>query len=427
MSAVGIENIPDTRKQQIKDMVGNIRNTMTLTLNSFKKSKRERITQTGYQIPYFVQDYSGNTALAPRSGSNSFLQSNPPDTASMWVGLAYTFKVIQAQGMLLNDLSTKQSLINEMKLRTLAIENYMKARNYDAIGDGTGSRARVTSVTNPGGTGVFTGTTAAQTTPGWTKGAAWLNAGTTYDIVDESSGAVVGTITPTRNGTGSATVPCTSTGAPNNANAYVVEQGHYNLVPMGLGGLINNSDRIFQGLDTTDYQEFNNSVVDLNGAAITPATITTLATRVRIRTAEAGSLGKIGHIPPGLFNTLAVSGYSARLYNAEMGKADTSFGQPTDYVDRDIAWVIDPDMDEDRVYIRSADDFCMFEGRPFGPVSEDGLDWRQNPGANDVGAWEYYKQVGWVYNLGFDGDRGSDSSAYVIRAAVVDSQINAFA
>lgn len=59
-------------------------------------------------------------------------------------------------------------------------------------------------------------------------------------------------------------------------------------------------------------------------------------------------------------------------------------------------------------------------------MSEDGLDWRQNPGANDVGAWEYYKQVGWVYNLGFDGDRGSDSSAYVIRAAVVDSQVNAF-
>ena len=423
MSAVGIENIPDTRKQQIKEMVGNIRNSVTLGLNSLKNSSRKiNTTQTGYQIPYFVQGYTGNTALAPRSGSNSFLQSNPPETKSMWVGLSYNFKVMQAQGMLLNDLNSKESLISEMKLRSLAIEDFMKQLNYDFYGDGTGTRARVTSVA----AGTFTGTTAAQTTPGWTKGAHRLQANTTYDIVDEASFAVVGTITPTRNGTGSATVPVTTTGVPNNANAYVVEQGKYNLVPMGLGGLISNSDRIMQGLDTTDYPEFNNSVIDLNGAAITAATIGTLATRVRIRTAKPGQLGAIGHIPPGLYNTLAITGYSARLYNAEKGMALTSYGTPTEYSDRDIAWVVDPDMDEDRVYCRNADDFAIFEAMPFGPVKEDGLDWRQNPGANNVGAWEYFKQVGWVYNVGFEGDRGSDASAYVIRSAVVDSQVNSY-
>lgn len=424
MSAVGLPDIPDTRTQQIKKMVKAVKETTTKTLDSFNKSTRTVAGQQGgYQIPFFSTYYSGNSAISPTSTGNSFRQSNPPETISMYVGLAYAFKVIQAQGMLLNDMNSKESLVSEMRLKKMAIEDFMKHQNYYAIGDGSGTVAVVTTVTG----GVFTGTTAAATSPNQTKGAHRLRKGNTYDIIDESSGAIVGTITPTANGTRSATVACTSTGTPNNAGAYVVEQGHYNNVINGLGGLISNStSRTFQGVQVTNIPEFINSAVDLNGSSLTSVTVNTLRNKVEVRNPDENGFTRIGHITPGLYNVLAIQGYGGRVYNAERGAANTSFGVPTNYSDGDISWVQDPDMDEDRVYLRTAGDFFNYEARPFGPVNEDGLDWRQNPGANDVGAWEYFKQVGQVYNLGFDGEAsgGNDSSAMIIRSAVVNSQVN---
>lgn len=416
MSSVGYADIPDTRKQHLKDYVAGIKEELTPTLDSFTETARKVDgDQAGYQVPFFATSYSGNSAITP--DNSSFRQSNPPQTVSMWVGLAYMFKVMQIQGMLLNDLSNKQSIIKETRLREMAISDFMKHQNYWAIGDRSGSVAFVTSVA----AGVFTGHTAAQTTPGHTKGAHRLQKGETYDIVDESSGAVVGTITPTVSGTRSATVTVTSTGLPNNSNAYVVPQGHYNLVPNGLGGLISNVARNFQGLDTTNYTEFINSAVDLNGSAITAATIGTLKTKVRIRGNDQ-KLGKalVGHLPNGLYHTLAISGFSARQYQASKGENTTSYGEPTMYEDENTMWYVDADMDEDRVYLRNPQDFFKFEARPLSAVSEDGQDWRQSIGVNDVGAWEYYKQIGWVYNLGFDGENGggNDSSGFIMRAAV---------
>ena len=158
MPAVGLNDIQDTRKQQIKDVVKEIKNTKAITRNSFKNTSRTiQTTESGYQIPFFTTNYTQNSAITPTSSGNSFTQSNPPETKSMWVGLAYLFKVVQMQGMLMNDLPSKQSLINEARLRDLAIKEFFLQRNYDAIGDGSGTVAVVTSVTG----GVFTGTTAA--------------------------------------------------------------------------------------------------------------------------------------------------------------------------------------------------------------------------------------------------------------------------
>jgi len=283
----------------------------------------------------------------------------------------------------------------------------------------------VTSVTG----GVFTGTTAAQLTSGYTKGAHRLVKGVTYDIVDEGTFAVVGTITPTANGTNSATVTCTSTGSPNNANAFVVEQGAYNKVPRGLAYLINSGARIFQGLDTTGYVEFQSSAIDLNGAALTSATINTLKTKVQIRmnTPNKEGFTRICHTTPGQFNTLAIQGFGARQYQAADGQADTTYGYPEKYVDGDTIWHCDADMDEDRVYLRRASDFFKFELRPFGPVDRDGLKRRQAPGDNSVGADAWFDQVAHYYNLGFSGNGtgGNMASAFIQRASIVNSQANA--
>lgn len=428
MAEVTYTDLPDTQRQHIADTVKTIREYMTPTLDSFTKSNRKIMGgQQGYQIPFFTSDYAQNSALSPGASGNSFAQPIAPVSESMWVGLAFQGKAMYTDGIFLDTMDQKESLISEADLRELAIENFMKYQNYYAIGDnyGYGIVAVVSSVTG----GVFTGTTAAQLTAGFTKGAHRLVKNVTYDIVDEVSFAVVGTITPTANGTNSATVACTSTGSPNNANAYVVEQGFFNKVPRGLAYLINNNNRIFQGLDTTGLVEFNSSVVDLNGAALTSATINTLKTKVQIRmnTPNKEGFTRICHTTPGQYNTLAIQGFGARQYQAADGQANTSYGYPEKYVDGDTMWICDADIDEDRVYLRRASDYFNFELKPFGAENRDGLTRRQAPGDNNVGAAAYFDQVDWFYNIAFDGNGsgGNYASAYIQRASISNAQVGA--
>jgi len=428
MAEVQYTDLPDTQRQHIADTVKTIREYMTPTLDSFTKSARTVAGgQQGYQIPFFVSDYGQNSYLAPGSTGNSFMQPIAPTSQSMWVGLAYQGKAMYTDGIFLDTMDKKESLIKEAQLRELAIENFMKHQNYYSIGDNYGYGILAVTTSNTGGT--FTGTTAASTVAGHTKGAHRLVKGVTYDVVDESSFAVVGTMTPTANGTNSATVACTTTGSVNNSGAFIVEQGAFNKVPRGLAYLINNNDRIFQGLDTTDIVEFNSSVVDLNGSAITSATINTLKTKVQIRLNEPNKEGfsRICHTTPGLYNTLAIQGFGARQYQAADGQANTSYGYPEKYVDGDTMWICDADIDEDRVYLRRASDYFKFELKAMGVENRDGLSQRQAPGDNNVGAAAYFSQVDWFYNLGFDGNGsgGNYASAFIQRAAVTNSQVNA--
>ncbi len=428
MAEVSYPDAPDSQTQQIKKELVAIKEMTTYTLDSYESTSRT-ITggQQGFQVPFWVNDYGQNSYLSPGASGNSFVQPVAPQSKSMYIGLAFPGKAMYTDGIFMDTMDTEASLINNAQLRRMAIENYMKHMNYHAIGDnyGYGILAVVTSVT----AGVFTGTTAATTVSGYTKGAHRLLKGVTYDIVDEVSLSVVGTITPTQDGIFSATVPVTSTGSPNNAGAFVVEQGSFYKVPRGTNYLVNNVNREFQGIDTTSYPEFNSSFIDLNGSPVTSATISTLKVKVQIRTgSETKEFARICHTTPGQYNTLAIQGFGARQYQADNNAADTTYGQPGKYVDGDTMWVCDPDFDEDRIVMRRASDYFIFECKPFGPVNRDGLTLRQAPGDNSVGADAWFEQVKHSYSLGFDGggkpSAGNGASSFVFRAQVVESQVN---
>lgn len=432
MAQVAYTDLPDTQAQQIKREVATIREYMTPTYDSFDKSTRTRVGgQQGFQLPFFVTDYGQNSYLAPGAANNSFAQPVAPTSQSMWVGLAYPGKAMYTDGIFMDTMDTEASLIKNSQLRRLAIENYMKHLNYYAIGDNFGYGILAVTVSNTGGT--FTGTTTAATTAGQTKGAHRLCAGVTYDVVNATTFAVIGTMTPTVNGTNSATVTCTTTGSVNVANSMIVEQGAFNKVPRGLAYLINPNARIFQGLDTTSYKEFNSSQVDLNGSALTSAAINTLKAKVQIRmNSQKKDFNRVCHLTPGQFTTLANQGFGARQYQAADGGANTSYGYPEKYVDGDCLFLLDADMDEDRVYCRRRSDYFCFELTPFGPVNRDGLEQRQAPGDNNVGADAWFSQVRRYFNFGFDAGDGNKSdgnyaSGLIIRAAITTatSQVGA--
>lgn len=421
MAETSFTNLPDTQAQQIKREVATIQELKCPTYDSLDTSTRKRKGgQQGYQIPFITSSGGQGSYLAPNA--TSFTDPVAPVSASMWVGLAYPGQAILTDGIFMDTMDTEASLINYAQLRRIAIEVYMKHLNYYAIGDNYGYGILAVTTSNTGGT--FTGTTAASTVAGYTKGAHRLRQGITYDVIDESSFAVVGTMTPTANGTNSATVTCTTTGSVNNSGAYVVEQGAFNKVPRGLAYLINNADRVFQGLDTTNYVEFNSSQVDLNGSALTSATLNTLKTKVQIRmNTQKKDFNRVCHMAPGQWTTLCNQGYSARQYQAAEGQANTTYGYPERYIDGDCMMLIDADMDEDRVYARRTSDYFKFVLTPFGTLNRDGLTLRQAPGQNNTGSDTWFENVRQYYNFGFDAGEGNTSegntaSALIIRAAV---------
>lgn len=429
MAEVGYSDMTDVLKQHISDTVKYYREYKTPTLNSWKTSSK-KVTggQQGYQIAVQTSDYGQNSYLRPGATTNSYQAPVAPTTLSMYVGLTYQGMTTFEDGTFLDSLDTKEALISIGRLFEARSYNFFKYQNYYSIGDGSGAVAYVTSVTG----GVFTGTTAATTSAGRTKGATRLTKGVTYDVVNTTTGAVLGTITPTANGQGSATVAVNTTGSPNSAGAAVVEQGSYLNVPRGLAYQIDNSNRLFQGVQTSANTWLNSSGVDLNGAAISSATTNTMMTKVQIRAnmedKDVPGGGIIAHTTPGIYTTLANQGVGARQYQAADGQADKSYGYPTGYGEfANVKFVLDADMDEDRLYFRRAGDFFLFQLRDFGPDNRDGLEFRQAPGLNEVGANAYYRNFVWKYNIGFDGEMsgGDFGSSYAMRAASTYTQVNA--
>ena len=430
MPATTYRDTPDIYKQNIKETVKQVKENRTYTMDSFKKSKRVIGGQNGYQIPFFVTRYSGHTAWSPRGADGavtnlSFRPGVPEKTASMWVGQAYGETTVEVDLPEWNDMQKRQVFDTYARRKMRKIASYQKHRNYYAIGDGTGALAYVTSYN----AGTLTCTTAAATTPGRTKGAVRLELGVLYDVFT-TAGVWQDSFTVTAVGKTSCTVVLTGEGAnvdPAVGNL-VVERGHYNNVPRGLGYLISDEQRDFQGLSTTSYPDFINSVVDLNGSAVTPTTMHTLVGQVEIRGNDKDMrAGLVAHSTPGLYRTLAAFGYGSagagRTYNAEKGEADTTYGLPTDFVQKGIRWVLDADMDEDRIYLRRPQDFFEFNGMEFQtvkPGSSDGM--RMQVGSNNVGSGAFYENIAEQYNFGYDGDATQDApncSAYIKRAALV--------
>lgn len=438
MAATTYRDTPDIYKQNIKEVVKQVKENRTYTMDSFKKSKKVMGGQNGYQIPFYVTRYSGHTAWGPRGADGSvtnlsFRPGVPEKTASMWVGQAYGETTVEIDLPEWNDMQKRQIFDTYARRKTRKIDSYLKHRNYYAIGDGSGALAYVTSYVG----GTLTCVTAATTSPGRTKGAFRLETGVLYDVFT-TAGVWQDSFTVVTPGKTAAIVSLTGEGANVDpaVTDVIVERGHYNNVQRGLGYLISDAQRDFQGLNTATYPDFINSVVDLNGGALTPTTLHTLQGQVEIRgNDDQMRVGLVANTTPGLYRTLGAFGYGAagvgRTYNAEKGQADTTYELPTDFVAKGIRWVLDVDMDEDRLYLRRPQDFFEFVGMELQTVrigSSDGM--RMQVGSNNVGSGAFYENIAEQSNFGYDGDATASApncSAFVKRAAVAagTSQVTA--
>ncbi len=392
MPNVEYANIQDSHKQNVREDMTEFFENNAPTYNAFKKYlDYEEITEKGVRIPFWVRRPGGHTGFVP--SASDFNPAVPPQSGSMWgFPVGYAMPVVMNGAVIRSFQRRKQDAIQSFReFMGLYTETATKRINQMCHGDGSGALAFSASAIGATGVTSCNFTTTAAATPGQTKGAYRLEEGHSYHAMNPATGAIRGTFTVTIPGKSSATINVTSgtiaSGDP------IVDLNSYLRWWRGLWHLIGASSRVLQGLNTANFQDLNDPIVDLNGQTLTPAAFrsvkSSLQTRNNKEDAE-NSLLCFGTF--GQYTVLCKQGYNLRFY--VNGNNGVVTGVANEYQDGDTVFVRDADGDEDRLALTQAEAFAMYEEMPFGLYDLDNQEWRMLLGVNNTGSDNYQQAMG---------------------------------
>ena len=216
----------------------------------------ENVSQRGVRF-FFNKTQAGGHSLPSLSqpDNNRFISSQ---SDSMWaVPQLYTIPLV-IDLLLLNDAGGNNgpkksnamfSIQDIIKQTTGAAAQH---QDFFACGNGSDAMAYSSSTLSTVGAGqTMNCETAAAAAPGHTKGAVRLKQNQYYQSYDTTTGLPEGTILVTSaNNKTSATVTLLS-GIVTSGNP-ICDVGGYNAAPMGYTGLLDNTNRIMQGRDTSE-------------------------------------------------------------------------------------------------------------------------------------------------------------------------------
>lgn len=397
----------ELRKSQL-----NLKQQMAVTLNSYKSgngARGEAGKLAGLEIPFFKNVPFGETALDPLGGTTSFDNMIPASMDKMYVGLAQTGFTVESEHFHETDAARGNLPLTRFDQRDMVMKTYLQHHNWYRIGKGDGALAVATTT---GGTGTRTFANDA-TARGRSKGSLRLAVSYNtasgkrilYQSYNTSTDALGATfyITSKPNVT-QAVVVVTDAGTIT-AGEIIVRYGHYKKVPYGHANHFDNSNRWYQGVDTTNYAFLNSRYVDGGAAGITPTMINTAKTALQVRANNPDvRLKRVCHLTQGNYQALAAFGYTLRTYNAEKGEANTSFGLPNVFEDEDLIFIQDADFEDAFVDIRDKKSYFEYRQQELEEISP-GL--QQYVGTNMRGSTEKFQNWGESYNFAWDG-RGDD-------------------
>lgn len=398
MPAVEFSNITDLKRQAVEKKAREFYENNDPGYRAFGEAvDKPPLTEKGYRLPNYVKRPTGMTWFTP--DNSDFNTASGPQTTSMWVyptmsawPMLWTGSAIESME---ND--TENNIDSYEEIMTQYTQAFQKRMNQYFYGTGNGAVAFSASTISTLGSQTLTGTTAAAATPGQTKGTMWLWEDEVYQAINASTGAVRGTFTVTTPGTTSCTINLLS-GSISSGDPIVI-QGSYQLAMRGLGWLISDQTRVFQGLDTAVYPQLNASVVDLTGALLTPAAIENAKALLVTRENRGGAKNNLtAFITPGQFSTIRKQGYNLGYYLRNEANSDTMKGVQQDYTDGDTRFIQDADMDEDRVYFAVTAEMKIYVQKKFGKYNRDGLNTRMLLGKNSTGSDNWQSAVGWKGN-----------------------------
>lgn len=382
--------------------------------NALKKFvPTEPITQKGYALPHWNQMPGGVGGFVPTD--SSFNPYVPPSSRKMYVYPTYMAQPIVMDGAAIRMLkSGSESNISSLdQAINLHYDVFTKRINQMIYGDGSGTLAVSGTTISTLGTGqTFTGTTAAATTAGQTKGATRLRKGHYFDAINPSTGAVRGTFYVEVPGATTATIYLLSGSIT--SGDYITDPNSYNRMPRGLAHVISNASRILQTLNTANDSDLNSAGVDLAGALPTPSTVDRAKTALQMRANESeAENGLLAFCTPNFYALLRRQGWNLTIQDGNVTR-----GIAKKYEDGDTTWILDADMDEDRCYFAAKDSLRMFEEMPLGDFDLDKQEWRMLLGNNGTGSDSWQRAFGIAFNL---GNLRPNASAFVKRALITGS------
>jgi len=384
---------------------------------SFMKNSRSYpITQKGFQIPFFETvpgQITGYTAA-----NTSFNDYVPSQGISMYIFPTYLAMPMIFAGPTINMLQSgaDDKVTSFGDVITQHVTEFKKRLEQIVVGDGTGSMAYANSTVSTLGSQTFTGTTAASTTAGQTKGASWLRKNHFYQAINTTTGLPRGTFqvtTPAAPGAATCTVNLLqgswSSGDP------IVEPGCYLRVPNGLAKLISNANQTLQALSTSANPNLKCYEYDLANNLCTPATFNFVKTALQMKSNEMSAENQLMcYCTSNFYSILKAQGW-----NLTIQSLTETTGVQKRYSDGDTAFVLMTDMDEDRAYLFRANALPNWEEKKLGVLNFDGQEWRMLFGDNGTGSDSYQRALGMAFQMGIVTPR---RATYIKRALTTGTQ-----
>lgn len=363
------------------------------TYNLFEQAADVQfVNGKGFRIPSYLRPPTGVGAIAE---GGSFKQPGAEVNDDMYVSPMSLTMAFELTGRVLANVKDASSLIKGMngllEIRTSAL---MKEANYQAFDDGTATRAVYKS-----GTTTLTlynpSAHAALSTYGSTKGATHVRVGESYDVYDATGATYRGTVTPSAVTNTTATIATAVTGITD--TDLLVLSGSLFKAPRGLAYIVNNDTGVFQLLSRSTYPQLKSPVTDLNGAAISVADFIKTKNLLHARAGAGKAKTVVAIMSLAQDDALRRLGLNFKRWDGDAKTFDGSFDK---FQSGDTVSFIDPDCDEDRVYMVCKSEIKKYVERPFGVYNMDGNSIRMRSGVSGYGSDAYTGAIGAHYNLG---------------------------
>jgi hypothetical protein len=364
-------------------------------------TKAVEVSQRGVRY-YFVKTQAGGHTLPSLSQPDNN-RAIPSQSDSMWaVPQMYSISMVIDYLLMVDaggDKGPKKAnaMFNIQEIVSQTVDAAAQHQEFFTCGNGSGALAySASSLTVVGAGQAMNCETTALAAPGHTKGAVRLKQNQYYQSFDTTTGLPEGTILVTSaNNKTSATVTLLS-GVVTSGNP-ICDVGGFQAAPMGFSGLIDDTNRIIQGRDSSVDTILNCPSVDLNGTKFTVTDRESVKTQLVVRNINKSARSGLSNlVTPGLMSDLRKQGYGFHRTAGDEPVVDIAGG----YKDADGTQMLEmSNWEEDRstFFKDSIEKHTEF---PFGDIQPDDLTWRNLPGVNSTGSRNFYRMWGTSWTLG---------------------------
>lgn len=378
------------------------------TYNMFDEDTNAKfVNGKGFRIPSYLRPPTGVSGIGE---GGSFAQPGAETYDDMFVYPMSLTIAFELTGRALRNAEDESSLLNGMKglleKRTMALK---KEANFQVFNDGSALRSTYKS-----GTTTVTLYNAIDHTPlagfGSTKGAVQMRVGERYDWYDSTLATYRATITPTAKTNKTITIAAAVSGATD-GDILVLSNSLFK-TPRGLPYIVNNDTGTFQLQSRSTYPELKAPVTDLNGSAIAVADFTKTKNLLIARAGVGKARTVMATMSLAQDDALRRLGQNYKRFDGDAKKFDGSFDS---FGHGDTTFNVDPDCDEDRIYLNVKSELKRYVEKRFGLYDEDGNEIRMRSGAAGYGSDSWTGAIGSHWNYGTDAPK---DHALIKRCAV---------